>query len=66
MSLKAFHVVFILLSILCTVGFAAWAMVEDDAGLLLRGAGVFSGILGVALAGYGYWFVTRKAGRIIT
>lgn len=65
MSLKHFHIIFIALAVLCTLGFAAWAILIPwvDAGI--RGLGVFSAVLGVFLIGYGLWF-WNKAREIIT
>ena len=65
MSLKGFHVLFILLAVLCTLGFAAWCFLlgQDVAGG--RAMGFFSGILGLGLACYGVWFVRKKADRLI-
>ena len=61
MSLKAFHIVFIVASILLAFGFAAWAFVhsgdEDGSGLLAYGIG--STIVGIALIGYAV-YVLRK------
>lgn len=65
MSLKGFHILFIVLAILCMTGFAAWTFLADGNGALLRAAGVASGALGVALTFYGYWFVTKKSKRLI-
>jgi hypothetical protein len=67
MSLKSFHVFFIVLAILCTLGFCAWVFwrpgVEDS--MALRTWGVTSGVIGVGLALYGIWFVVRKSRKII-
>lgn len=61
MSLKAFHVVFIIASILLAFGFAAWALVHsrDDgqAGLLWMGIG--SAVVGCALVAY-FAYVLKK------
>ena len=65
MSLKHFHVVFIALAILCSLGFAAWALLVPAPQAGIRSLGWFSGVLGVGLAIYGVWFL-RKARRIIT
>lgn len=59
MTLKGFHVLFITLSTLCLVGFAAWAMIFDVE-LGVRISGVISGFLGVALGTYGTWFYRNK------
>jgi hypothetical protein len=66
MSLKVFHIFFILLAVFCSLGFSAWTMQFDDVGILVKVAGAGSGVIGLLLAGYGYWFVTKKSKRIIT
>ncbi len=67
MSLKSFHVVFIVIAMLCAFGFAAWTFVggSDPAIVQQRPIGIVSGILGAVLAVYGVWFVLRKSRRII-
>ncbi len=61
MSLKAFHVVFIILSTLLAVAFGFWAI--DDFGRSGSGVhlalGVGSFIGSVVLAGYGVWFLRK-------
>lgn len=61
MSLKAFHIVFIVLSILLCIACAAWAFSNHAA----DGFGIGASIAAVALIVYGIWFV-RKARNIIT
>lgn len=67
MSLKSFHIVFIVLAVLSSLGFAVWAFTRGGAevGSALGLLGVFSGLAAVALAVYGVWFVVRKSGRLI-
>ena len=66
MNLKQFHVFFIVVSVLCTLGFAAWIFfVAEMMGFWGKAAGVFSALLGVTLIVYGGWFL-RKAKHIIT
>jgi len=67
MSLKSFHVFFIVLAVLSSLGFALWTFTMGGAELATgEGAlGVFSGLVGLALAIYGVWFVVRKSRRII-
>lgn len=67
MSLKQFHIIFIILSILCTLGFAAWALMasSDLVGAWGRLGGVLSGAIGLGLIGYGVWFI-QKSKAIIT
>ncbi len=65
MSLKFFHIFFIALAIICTFGFAAWTAWAQVDGLGTRISGICSGVLGVPLTIYGYWFVTKKAKQLI-
>lgn len=66
MSLKGFHVLFIILSVLCTLGFAAWCFLTPYEFPGVRTTGYVSGALGVGLSLYGAWFVWKKAGKLIT
>lgn len=59
MSLKGFHIVFVTISTLCLVGFAAWAFLSDVEPML-RVGGAVSAACGVALAIYGSWFYRNK------
>lgn len=67
MSLKGFHIVFVALAALCSLGFAVWTFVAP--GNVLTGAlvasGWASGAAGVLLVVYGIWFVVRKSRKII-
>lgn len=68
MSLKHFHIVFIVLAVLTSFGFAAWALTGDvvapnSAGI--RTTGWISLILGFVLSVYGVWFF-RKSKKVIT
>lgn len=67
MSLKSFHVLFIALAVLSSLGFAVWTFTKGGAELAsaLGVLGVFSGLASAVLAVYGVWFVVRKSGRII-
>jgi len=67
MSLKSFHVFFIALAVLSSLGFAVWTFTKGGAELASGpGAmGVLSLLAAVALAVYGVWFVVRKSGRLI-
>ena len=60
MSLKAFHVLFIIVSILLAVGCAAWSWVNGTSPAF----GYGSAAAAVALVCYGVWFV-KKSRRII-
>ncbi len=67
MSLKSFHVFFIVLAVLSSMGFALWAFTRGGAELIngLGLMGIFSATMGCVLAGYGLWFVLKKSGRLI-
>ena len=67
MDLKHFHYVFIAMSILLTLGFGFWAMFTtvDVIGFWGRVGGAISTLCGMALVGYGIWFI-RKSRHIIT
>ncbi len=61
MSLKAFHIFFILMSTVLAVGFGVWALRDyDQSGnpvILALGVGSFVG--SVLLVGYGVWFLRK-------
>lgn len=61
MSLKAFHIVFVAMSTLLSIGFGLWAAREyvggKSTGLLLAAVG--SLVFAVALVGYGVWFLRK-------
>ena len=61
MSLKGFHIVFIILSILLTARFAYWSIVNDTA----VPVGIGSAVLSVILVIYGIFFI-KKSRNIIT
>lgn len=61
MSLKAFHVFFITLATLITLGFAGWSVQQ-----VLYGAGasylvmaIFGSLAGLGLPVYGVWFLKK-------
>jgi hypothetical protein len=69
MSLKGFHIVFIIFSTLLALGVGAWCiwvnLVEGEP-IYLAGA-IFSFVAAVALMVYGVWFYRKmKRLRIIT
>jgi Zn-dependent protease with chaperone function len=69
MSLKGFHIVFIIFSTLLALGIGAWCvwvnLVEGEP-VFLAGA-IFSFVAAVALMVYGVWFYRKmKRLRIIT
>lgn len=66
MSLRAFHILFIILSTLLSFGFAVWAygnykISQSTTDLVLTVGGA---VLGVALVIYGIWFI-RKSRKLI-
>jgi hypothetical protein len=64
MSLKAFHVFFILVSTLFAFGFGVWSLIEHHrtgAGSALALA-VFGIAAGGALIAYGMWFLRKLKG----
>lgn len=67
MSLKAFHIFFIIMSIVITLGFAAWvwfgASGDQKASLSFMAAS--SAVLGVGLIGYGFHFLRKSRDIII-
>ena len=69
MSLKGFHIVFIIFSTLLALGIGAWCVWVDlveGAPIYLAGA-VCSFVVGVALVIYGVWFYRKmKRLRLIT
>jgi len=67
MSLKGFHVIFIILAVLFAFGFYAWTLVESEAAASLgvTGMGQISGGLGVLLLVYGIWFIVKKSRKLI-
>jgi hypothetical protein len=69
MSLKGFHIVFIIFSTLLALGIGAWCVWVDlveGAPIYLAGA-ICSFVIAVALVVYGVWFYRKmKQLRIIT
>jgi hypothetical protein len=67
MSLKSFHVFFIVLAVLSSLGFAVWAFTKGGAepASALGAMAIFSALAGLGLAVYGIWFVVCKSGRLI-
>ena len=61
MSLKAFHVFFVVLSVLCALGFGAWALLDyqrtGSGGILALGVLGFAAA--AALVVYGLWFLRK-------
>lgn len=67
MSLKGFHIFFIVLASLCSLGFAAWTFLAPQNVLTgpILVSGWTSAFAGVTLAVYGVWFVVKKSRKII-
>lgn len=64
MSLKAFHILFVLISTIGSIGFGCWAIQdymrsEEFASALIGGTSIVSG---VALMVYGVWFLKKLKG----
>ncbi len=61
MSLKAFHVFFVIVSVLCALGFGAWAVADfvrtGRSGVLALAVLGFAAA--VALVWYGLWFLRK-------
>ena len=61
MSLKAFHVFFVCVSVLCALGFGAWSVADylrtGSNSVLLLGAAGFAAA--AALVWYGFWFLRK-------
>jgi len=64
MSLKAFHLVFVAVSVMLGLGFGAWAIADyrrsGSAGSLCWGVGSLAGT--AALIVYGRWFLRKLKG----
>ncbi len=61
MSLKAFHIFFIVMSIAITVGFGVWATLDfaQSGSWVHLSLGMGSFVASVALAVYGVWFLRK-------
>ena len=61
MSLKAFHVFFVVVSVLCALGFGGWAVLDyqrtGSGGILALGVLGFAAA--AALVWYGLWFLRK-------
>ena len=65
MSLKGFHIFFILIATLFCFGFTTWAFMGAgnlEAQMIVPG--IITGGLGVVLLAYGVWFAWKKAATI--
>lgn len=67
MSLKGFHILFIILAFLCAGGFWAWCLWDAESAQRLGATtlGNLSGSLALALLVYGFWFIIKKSKTII-
>lgn len=67
MSLKHFHVVFLVFAILCDAGFWLWMhlMPEDAARAGVSGLKNYAGLLCLTLLAYGVWYIVKKMRTII-
>ncbi len=62
MSLKAFHIVFVIASTLLSVGFGAWAIraySQGDASVAVLILGIVSLFLAIGLVAYGRYFLRK-------
>jgi uncharacterized membrane protein YcjF (UPF0283 family) len=61
MSLKAFHVFFVIVSVLCALGFGGWAVADyartGRPGVLALAILAF--VAAIALVWYGLWFLRK-------
>ena len=66
MSLKGFHLLFIVFAFLCSAGFWAWTAfnMERSTEMGVVALGNFSGSLAIALFLYGLWFAIYKSKTI--
>jgi len=67
MSLKSFHVFFIVMVVLSCLSFGLYAFTRVGADRMggLQVMGIISLLCGCGLAVYGGWFVLKKSGRLI-
>lgn len=66
MSLKIFHIIFIIISAICLLGFAAWTffagLPESESNVKILGA--LGGVAGIGLLVYLAWFI-KKSKKIL-
>jgi len=64
MNLRAFHIVFIVLSTLLAFGFGVWCLGFRPQGAngVYLGMGIVSFVVGLGLAAYGTWFLKKAKG----
>jgi len=68
MSLKGFHILFIVFSVIVSFGFFAWTVVGPQQFVTgsLKIFGGLSGVFGLGLAVYAVWFIKKKSRTIIS
>jgi hypothetical protein len=66
MSLKGFHILFIIFAFLCSAGFWAWVAFDSERATEhgVNTLGNLSGSLAIALFIYGLWFAIVKSKKI--
>ncbi len=67
MSLKHFHIIFIIFAVLCDAGFWCWTRFEREQAerMGVAGLGMFAGWIALGLLAYGFWYAARKCKTII-
>jgi len=67
MSLKHFHIVFLVFAIVCDAGFWLWMHLMPEDAIAAGAAPLknYAGLLCIALLGYGVWYVVKKMRTII-
>lgn len=67
MSLKHFHIIFLVFAILCDAAFWLWLnfMPEEAASAGVSGLKNYAGLLCLTLLAYGTWYVVKKMRTII-
>lgn len=63
MSLKQFHIVFIVMAVMLSAGFAAWAFTRYQPPASVMWMGVISSLVTLALMVYGVWFFKKLKGQ---
>lgn len=61
MSLRSFHICFIVLAILLAIGFGFWGLRDYavSSNLMHRNLGIGSFVVAIVLAGYLVWFLSK-------
>jgi hypothetical protein len=66
MSLKGFHIFFLIVAVLFCLGFTAWAYLStSEIALGMRTTAAVTGFMGFFLLIYTTWFIRKKASTII-